>query len=264
MLYRLAVETGLRANELRTLKVSSFDFDDCTVVVEAAYSKHRRRDVLHLRHDTIIELRAFVAGKLPMVLAFDMPDKPAKMLKLDLAATETKDAKGEVVIEAIPYIDGAGRYADFYCLRHTMGTSLAAAGVHPKTAQSIMRHSTIELTMNKYTHTLAGQESDAVAMLPDLSQPSQQSQRAIATGTDGKNLARFLARETGKHSTTSDNMGQANCTGDNDNAFLNAPGEIRTHDLRFRKPALYPTELRARPALIIEGNEFFLKNKKLR
>ena len=25
----------------------------------------------------------------------------------------------------------------------------------------------------------------------------------------------------------------------------NAPGAIRTHDLRFRKPLLYPTELRA-------------------
>jgi len=46
MLYRLAVETGLRANELRTLKISSFDFDNCSVVVEAAYSKHRRRDVV--------------------------------------------------------------------------------------------------------------------------------------------------------------------------------------------------------------------------
>jgi integrase len=184
ILYKLAVETGLRANELRTLKVSSFDFDNNAVVVEAAYSKHRRRDVLQLRPDTVRELRVFVSGKLPGALVFDMPalNHLADMFKADLQAA------------GIDYQDAAGRFADFHSLRHTCGTLLAAAGVHPKTAQSIMRHSTIELTMSKYTHTLAGQESDAVAMLPDF----RQKQQAIATGTDGKtadkNLARFLPK----------------------------------------------------------------------
>ena len=213
MLYRLAVETGLRANELRTLKISSFDFDDCSVVVEAAYSKHRRRDVLHLRPDTAAQLKQFVKGKLPGVLVFDMPlpNRLVMMLRADLAATETRDAKGEVVIKAIPYVDDAGRYADFHCLRHTTGTLLAAAGVHPKTAQSIMRHSTIELTMGKYTHTLAGQESEGVAMLPDLSQPSRQAQQAIKTGTDvEKNLARFLPKMAQQHSTALDTAGLTN------------------------------------------------------
>ena len=46
MLYRLAVETGLRTSELQSLTVTSFDFNKCTVTVEAAYSKHRREDVL--------------------------------------------------------------------------------------------------------------------------------------------------------------------------------------------------------------------------
>ena len=46
MLYRLAVETGLRAGELRSLKVASFDLDHCTLTLEAAYSKHRRQDTI--------------------------------------------------------------------------------------------------------------------------------------------------------------------------------------------------------------------------
>jgi len=54
MLYRVAVETGLRAGELRSLKVSSFDLDGCTVTVEAAYSKHRRQDTIPLRPDTAL------------------------------------------------------------------------------------------------------------------------------------------------------------------------------------------------------------------
>jgi integrase len=119
LLYRAAIETGLRANELRSLKVSSFDFDNCTVVVEAAYSKHRRRDQLPLRPDTANELRAFVRGKLPMATVFAMPNRwrVVKMLRADLGAA------------GIAYRDEAGRYADFHALRHTTGTLLAAAGL---------------------------------------------------------------------------------------------------------------------------------------
>lgn len=60
----------------------------------------------------------------------------------------------------------------------------AASGVHPKVAQSIMRHSDINLTMSLYTHTLRGQESEAVAKLPDLSKSSKQ-QKSKGTGTNG-------------------------------------------------------------------------------
>ena len=44
MLYTLAVETGLRAGELRSLTWSCLDLDadSPTVTVKAAYSKHRR------------------------------------------------------------------------------------------------------------------------------------------------------------------------------------------------------------------------------
>ena len=54
------------------------------------------------------------------------------------------------------------------------------SGVHPKVAQSIMRHKDIDLAMSLYTHTLRGQESEAISKLPDLSRPSKR-----ASGTDG-------------------------------------------------------------------------------
>src|SRR5438128_823642 len=41
---------------------------------------------------------------------------------------------------------------------------------------------TIALTMDRYTHTLVGEQSEALNALPDLSQPAQQTLRA--TGTD--------------------------------------------------------------------------------
>ena len=82
----------------------------------------------------------------------------------------------------LKYVDAAGRYADFHGLRHTCGSLLAASGCHPKVAQTIMRHCTIDLTMSRYTHVFAGQEADAVAALPDLGKPA--AGEAKATGTD--------------------------------------------------------------------------------
>ena len=203
MLYQLAMETGLRANELRTLQVRSFDLDGCTVIVEAAYSKHRRRDTLPLRPDTAEALRGFLAGKKPTDRAFTVPGKTANMLRADLAAA------------GIAYRDDAGRVVDFHALRHTTGSLLAAAGVYPKVAQSLMRHSSVELTLGRYSHVFRGQESEAVGKLPDFSQPDRQSQKAAATGTEGaepadSRLAFCLASKGGKRRTS------ANCDGHTD------------------------------------------------
>jgi len=175
LLYRVAVETGLRRKELRMLKVSSFDFETHTVNVAAAYSKRRREDTLPLRAETCAALETFFAGRMLGAKAFggrykQLTDKTAKMIEADLAAA------------GIAYTDAQGRYRDFHALRHTTGSWLAANGVHPKIAQAIMRHSTIDLTMSRYTHVLRGQEAEAVAKLPDLSAPDRQEQKA--TGTD--------------------------------------------------------------------------------
>ena len=118
LLYKLAAETTMRANELRTLKVSSFNLDACTVTIEAGYSKHRQEDTLPLRPETAEELRAFCAGKMPGAKVLGgryrkLTEKTAAMIQEDLAATVEKDDNGNEVHKAIPYTDGAGRYRDF-------------------------------------------------------------------------------------------------------------------------------------------------------
>jgi hypothetical protein len=40
---------------------------------------------------------------------------------------------------------------DFHALRTTFVSSLVAAGIHPRVAQALARHSTVELTMKAYT-----------------------------------------------------------------------------------------------------------------
>ena len=173
MLYRLAIETGLRVSELRSLTRSSFDFsgDEPTATAAGAYKKNKEPAVIPLRVETARTLREFLAVKVPNAPAFNVPDstKTAAMLREDLQAAE------------IPYrVDG--KVADFHALRHTCGTWLAAAGTHPKVIQRVMRHSTITLTMDRYTHLFKGDEAAAIATLPDLSSPDANS--VSATGTD--------------------------------------------------------------------------------
>jgi hypothetical protein len=84
--------------------------------------------------------------------------------------------KADEADAGIPYVDDEGRYADFHALRHTTASWLAANNVHPKIAQSIMRHSDINLTMSRYTHVFTDQEAEAVARFPDLSLASCEDQ----------------------------------------------------------------------------------------
>jgi integrase len=196
MLYRLAVESGLRANELRSLTRSSFDVksEEPTVTVQAGYSKRRREDTLPLRPATAEMLREMLATKAPAAPAFSMPkrDRVVVMLRADLSAAraawfdKAPTPAGREERERsdfLTYRDVAGRVADFHALRHTFISMLAASGVHPKTAQSLARHSTITLTLDRYTHSLREAETAALGALPDLT-PSPAAQRA--TGTDGR------------------------------------------------------------------------------
>ncbi len=173
MAYRFAAETGLRASEIRSLTLASFELDGNppTVTVAAAYSKHRRDDTLLLRPSMAAELKGPFAAKLPGIPAFLLPEKAARMLRADLQGA------------GIAYRDDAGRVFDFHALRHQFASNLAAGGVHPKEAQELMRHSKIDLTMSTYTHVHRGKLTEALDMLPDLSyRPDRETARA--TGTD--------------------------------------------------------------------------------
>ena len=66
-----------------------------------------------------------------------------------------------------------GEVADFYALRHTLITILASSGAHPKVAQVLARHSTITLTMDRYSHSRLVDLNTAVENLPSLALPER-------------------------------------------------------------------------------------------
>jgi len=173
LLYRLAVETGLRASELGSLTRASFDYDGDvpTVTVEAGHSKRKRRDSLPLRSETADTLRHYMANKTPTARAFNIPDSTitATMLRADLNAA------------GVAAKDDTGRIVDFHALRHTFITNLGRTGIHFKTQQELARHSTPMLTA-RYAHSFKHDEVAAVNALPTL--PSDDREALRATGTD--------------------------------------------------------------------------------
>ncbi|MFO8013119.1 MAG: site-specific integrase [Phycisphaerae bacterium] len=174
VLYRLALETGLRASELGSLTPRSFDLTDlerATVTVEAACSKHRREDVLPLWPDMARAMADFLGDRDREEVLFRMPHKPVAMIRKD---HETA---------GIFYRDASDRVADFHALRHTFITRLARSGVAPAVAKSLARHSTITLTMDHYTHTFIEDERSALARLPGLGTSGDSEDRVRGTGT---------------------------------------------------------------------------------
>ena len=204
MLYRLAVETGLRAGELRSLTRGSFNLEgnEPSVTIAAAYAKNRRQDTLPLRMNTAALLKAHSAGKMPHAQAFAVPRRTEviRMFRADMAdarcewvaAAMTPQERGERKNSTfLADKDESDRWVDFHALRHTFITGLVTGGVNPKVAQTLARHSVITLTMDRYTHLYAGNLASALDVLPDLSAPTRQA--AAATGTDGKSAQNRLS-----------------------------------------------------------------------
>ena len=195
MLYRLAVGTGFRADELRSLTPESFDLNvkPPTVTVEAGYSKHRRKDVQPIRRDLADLLRPWLKGKERGQPVFRMPDKTAKMMREDLKvgreawlkeAPSEKERKRREATSFLAYRDGAGRVADFHALRHTYISRLVRSSANIKVAQELARHSTPTLTLGRYAHVQLVDQTQALDALPCVEPQEREQKAARATGTD--------------------------------------------------------------------------------
>jgi len=187
MLYRVAMETGLRWSELRSLRRQSFNLtsNPPTVTVAAVDSKHRQEDILPLRQELSEALLAYFTAQPALPTAKAFPHMPpgtvgAKLIRFDLAKTGDPERN----LEPIPFKDSQGQVADFHALRHSFVTALARSGIHPSVAQSLARHSSITLTMDTYTHAVLESQKEAIERLPDLS--SYNDAVAQKTGTDDK------------------------------------------------------------------------------
>jgi Phage integrase family len=90
----------------------------------------------------------------------------ARQAWIDEAKKDRKERKRREETDYLQYQDENGLYADFHANRHTFISNLAKSGVSPKVAQTMARHSDINLTMNVYSHVKMEDQEAAIAVLP--------------------------------------------------------------------------------------------------
>jgi len=91
--------------------------------------------------------------------------------------------KDDLKAAGILFKDSQGRQADFHALRHTLATNLARAGIQPRVAMELMRHSDMRLTNKTYTDAALLPMAEALERLPRYDVVPSELQ---ATGTDGE------------------------------------------------------------------------------
>jgi len=236
MLYRLAMETGLRSSELRSLTKSSLDLsgEPGTVTVRAAYSKRRREDILPLRQQMVGLLKPFLAPLEAGDTVFKMPrqEKVAEsLLRPDLEsarekwlseAADSQDRRRRGASDFLRYVDHVGRFADFHSLRHSFITNIGRVGVSFKTTQDLARHSTPTLTA-RYSHSFKHDEVAAINSLPDLTSVNCAPIGIEERKTQLKNSALYSASKSAEE----DYSAQSSAVGD-------TPGSVHHPVRKFR------------------------------
>ncbi len=219
VLYLITAETGFRMREMATLKVGSFDLDDCSVSVERENAKDRRAATIPLRAKRTKQLREYFKGRDRDEQAFDMHKHPrgAEMIRADLETARKKwlkEAKGNPAeykqreeSDFLKCLDSNDRKGCFHSLRVTFITNLDGTDASIAERKTLARHSMRgDLTLGTYTKIRAYNLKRVVEQLPDLPWPGSQSQSQVmkATGTDGRDL-RNTCQDSAQHRISADN-----------------------------------------------------------
>ena len=211
------------------LRSESFDFngDPATITVEAACSKHRKKDVLPLHPELAASCRAWIESLESEQHLFPNLGKKKTwlMVKKDLESAE------------IPYTTREGT-ADFHAAgRHTHITELVRSGVTLAEARELARHSDIRMTM-RYAHIGLEDQARAVGKLnydQTLAGSFEEAGESAAnTKDDWQRYGSGTRRAKGHIKAIADNISQSS---DEDEKKKN-PGKNRGLDLTSREVAL--------------------------
>jgi integrase len=181
VLYVMGLSSGLRASELASLTPGNFRLAENPPVIHlfAAYAKNQKEVDQPISADLIPVLQDYLACK-----PADQPvwpgtwvERSARMFRHDLAEARQQwlaevrigdDRDRREASTFLAYRDASNLVADFHALRHSFITLLAKSGVTPKLAQSLARHSDINLTMQRYTHVGLHDQAAALKAVPSI------------------------------------------------------------------------------------------------
>ena len=168
--YVLAMLTGLRKNELKSLQWRDVDFNNRLLRIRAEISKAKRQDDIPLHNEVLVvlaELKSELHTSIDSVFS-----------NIPTLLTFKKDCQRA----GIELCDIEGRTIDFHSLRVTFCTRLTQKGIPPAHAQRLMRHRDIKTTNEYYTDLRLHDLDQAVNQ---ISLPVVEERRLVATGTDG-------------------------------------------------------------------------------
>ncbi|MEI6233320.1 MAG: tyrosine-type recombinase/integrase [Planctomycetota bacterium] len=138
LVYELAICSGLRVNELRSLTGQHLDSVRCGITLNEEWTKNRKSGFQPLPSGLVARLVSACANKdVTTSLLAVSPKHAARCLERDMKRA------------GIPKWSPGGK-VDFHSLRVTYTTLALDSGANAKEAQSLARHATPNLTMNIY------------------------------------------------------------------------------------------------------------------
>ena len=192
LLYEVALTSGLRAKELRSLSVDHLDVTGGGLRLDAAWTKNRKPGFQYLRKDLVRRLVLFaesgIAKKLyeQRYLRCDSKLNGTKDPLLYVPTQPAREMERDLTTAKILRWTPEGKI-DFHAFRVAYITFVLEAGASAKEAQTMARHSTPNLTMNVYARTRENRLAELAEKVGEVAFPKKKcahSVHARATGTD--------------------------------------------------------------------------------
>lgn len=213
--YELALASGLRADELRSLQVKHLDVERSGLVLDAAWTKNRNAGFQPLPAVLMEKLKAAIQGKPETDPLCFVSQDAASALKADLERAGLKQW-------------GPGGKVDFHALRVAYVSYVVESGANIKEAQTLARHANPALTLKIYAKARSERLSEVTEQIGKVVLPGmeREAQAALKTGTDDIPVKPMETRSaTAKCVTGVQFQNRDSCKDSESTALNECPGE---------------------------------------
>jgi len=182
--FYLAIFTGMRQGEILGLKWDAIDFDSKTIHVHRAIKrKEGGYELKDLKNHS-----SYRSVSMSETLLFELRKHKNKQNEHKLKYSDVYDDQNFVVATALGTFvlptnlgrafrllikDIDVKQIRFHDLRHTHASLLFRQNVHPKIVQERLGHSTIQMTLDTYSHMLPNMQEAAAQKLDEMFQQKE-------------------------------------------------------------------------------------------
>lgn len=179
-LWRLLATTGMRRGEALGLRWTDVDLESARISIQQSLLEYRRGKAVFGEPKTSNARRSI-----------DLDAQTVATLKRWRIQLSEEQLRGGPAYERSPlmFVDERGRplrpetvsrifgrleeqaglpHITLHGLRHSHATAMLAAGISPKVAQERLGHFSVSLTLDTYSHTIAGMQAEAARRVAEL------------------------------------------------------------------------------------------------